>query len=39
MVADVNLLRKYAQAGPDAAMTDSVDVAPPLLGFGEAGQD
>jgi len=32
MVADVYLLRKYAQAGPEAAMTDSVDVAPTLLG-------
>jgi len=32
MVADVYLLRKYAQAGPEAALTDSVDVAPALLG-------
>jgi cytochrome d ubiquinol oxidase subunit I len=37
MVADVYLLRKYAQAGPDAAMTDSVDVAPALLGAQNEG--
>jgi hypothetical protein len=28
----VYLMRKYAIAGPDAAMQDSVDVAPALVG-------
>ncbi len=32
MVADVYLLRKYAKAGPDAAVQESVDVAPSLVG-------
>jgi cytochrome d ubiquinol oxidase subunit I len=32
MVADVYLLQKYGKAGPDAAMTESVDVEPLLVG-------
>ena len=32
MVADIYLLRKYAKAGPDAAMRESVDVEPSLVG-------
>jgi len=32
MVADIYLLTKYAKAGPDAAMKESVDVAPTLVG-------
>jgi cytochrome d ubiquinol oxidase subunit I len=32
MVADVYLLRKYATAGPDAAMKESEDLAPALVG-------
>jgi cytochrome d ubiquinol oxidase subunit I len=30
--ADVHLMRKYAVAGPEAAMTDSVDLAPAPIG-------
>jgi cytochrome d ubiquinol oxidase subunit I len=31
-VADVYLMKKFAIAGPDAAMQESVDVAPELIG-------
>jgi cytochrome d ubiquinol oxidase subunit I len=35
-VAMLYLMRKYARAGPDAALNDSVDVAPaPLLPYAE----
>jgi len=34
-VAMVYLMKKYAIAGPDAAMQDSVDVAPALVGKGD----
>ena len=30
--ADVHLMRKYAVAGPEAAMTESVDLAPAPIG-------
>jgi len=30
--ADIHLMKKYAVAGPDAAMTDSVDLAPAPIG-------